>query len=71
MENKSRGQISRLDCLTESPVVDFYDDKSVLITGATGFIGKVSLSREFLYFIRENFNETFPDFSSSNVNNQK
>ena len=31
-----------------SPVVQFYDDKTVFITGATGFMGKVGLVKELL-----------------------
>ena len=31
-----------------SPVVQFYDNKTVFITGATGFMGKVKFIKELL-----------------------
>lgn len=30
-----------MDTLVESPIREFFANKSVLVTGATGFIGKV------------------------------
>lgn len=37
--NEPRVQSS---ALSDSPISDFYANRSVLVTGATGFIGKVS-----------------------------
>ena len=34
-----------------SPIETFYKDKSVFITGATGFMGKVGLFMEFSWII--------------------
>ena len=33
----------------ESPVAEFYRDKTVFITGATGFMGKVDIKLEILF----------------------
>lgn len=32
----------------KSPISNFYQDRSILITGATGFMGKVCISLSFL-----------------------
>lgn len=37
-----------MDTLVESPIREFFANKSVLVTGATGFIGKVR------YFFKSN-----------------
>ena len=37
-----------MDVNNNSPVVQFYDNKTVFITGATGFMGKVGFVKEFL-----------------------
>lgn len=35
-----------MDTLEESPIRKFFASKSILVTGATGFIGKVSELRK-------------------------
>ena len=36
----------------ESPVAEFYRDKTVFITGATGFMGKVDMKLEILFLYK-------------------
>lgn len=41
-------QVKRMNEMNDSrsPITDFYANKSILVTGATGFIGKVSYVRQ-------------------------
>lgn len=33
------------DAITSTPMLDFYRDKSVFVTGGTGFIGKLVVAK--------------------------
>lgn len=37
-------EFENCDDVTNSPIVNFYNDRSVFITGATGFMGKVIIA---------------------------
>lgn len=42
-----------VDEIKSSPVLDFYRDKVVLLTGGTGFIGKLLVQKLLRCFLKE------------------